>query len=126
MDILFPNRDEGQALTGERDPQAIAQELRESYDGAIIALKLDRDGCFILAKDHAQHYPTGDGPVVDATGAGDAFDAAFLAEYRHSGDLAQAAQFANDIGSWVVARYGARPPVDAELKELLKKRAGEK
>ena len=45
VDILFPNRDEGQALTGERDPQAIAQELRERYDGAIIALKLDRDGC---------------------------------------------------------------------------------
>ncbi len=75
-------------------------------------------------KDHAQHYPTGDGPVVDATGAGDAFDAAFLAHYRRDGDLAKAAQFANDIGSWVVARYGARPPVDAELKELISQLAG--
>jgi ribokinase len=126
VDILFPNRDEGQALTGERDPKAIAQELHERYDGAIIALKLDRDGCFILAQNHAQHYPTGDGPVVDATGAGDAFDAAFLAHYRRDGDLAKAAQFANDIGSWVVARYGARPPVDAELRTLLKQRDEEK
>jgi ribokinase len=126
VDILFPNRDEGQALTGERDPQAIAQELRDRYNGAIIALKLDRDGCFILAQDHAQHYPTGDGPVVDATGAGDAFDAAFLASYHRDGDLAKAAQFANDIGSWVVARYGARPPIDAELKQLLKQRAEKK
>ena len=57
--------------------------------------------------------------ALDATGAGDAFDAAFLAHYRRDGDLAKAAQFANDIGSWVVARYGARPPVDAELKELI-------
>jgi ribokinase len=126
VDILFPNRDEGQALTGERDPHMIAQELHERYDGAIIALKLDREGCFILAKDHAQHYPTGDGPVVDATGAGDGFDAAFLAHYLSDGDLAAAAQFANDVGSWVVARYGARPPVDAELKALLKKRSEEK
>jgi ribokinase len=119
VDILFPNRDEGEALTGEREPQAIAQELHERYDGAIIALKLDRDGCYVLAKDHAQHYPTGDGPVVDATGAGDAFDAAFLARYLHDGDIAAAAQFANQIGSWVVARYGARPPADTELEKLL-------
>ncbi len=58
--------------------------------------------------------------------AGDAFDAAFLAHYRRDGDLAKAAQFANDIGSWVVARYGARPPADAELRNLLKNRSDEK
>jgi ribokinase len=119
VDILFPNRDEGTALTGEREPQAIAQELHESYDGAIIALKLDRDGCYVLSRDHAQHYPTGDGKVVDATGAGDAFDAAFIARYLRDGDLAAAARFANEIGSWVVARFGARPPADDELAKLL-------
>jgi sugar/nucleoside kinase (ribokinase family) len=119
VDILFPNRDEGAALTGEREPHAIAQELHESYGGAIIALKLDRDGCYVLARDHAQHYPTGDGPVVDATGAGDAFDAAFMARYLRDGDLAAAARVANDIGSWVVARYGARPPADEELAKIL-------
>jgi ribokinase len=130
VDILFPNRDEGQALTGEREPHAIAQELHERYSGAVIALKLDSEGCYVLAKDHAQHYPTGDGPVLDATGAGDAFDAAFLARYLHNGDpsinsgqrLAAAAQLANTIGSWVVAHYGARPPIDAELRAILSKR----
>jgi len=124
IDILFPNRDEGEALTGEREPHAIAQELHERYAGAIVALKLDRDGCFILAQGHARHYPTGDGPVVDATGAGDAFDAAFLARYLRDGDLAEAARFANTIGSWVVARYGARPPKDAELESILLKTRG--
>ncbi|MBK9711826.1 MAG: sugar kinase [Kouleothrix sp.] len=120
VDILFPNRDEGQALTGEREPRAIAQELHERYGGAVIALKLDRDGCFIQSRGHAQHYPTGDGPVVDATGAGDGFDAAFLARYLQDGDLAGAARFANAVGSWVVARYGARPPIDAELAAILR------
>jgi ribokinase len=119
VDILFPNRDEGEALTGEREPRAIAQELHERYGQAIIALKLDRDGCYVLAPDHARHYPTGDAAVIDATGAGDAFDAAFLARYLRDGDLAAAAQFANAIGSWVVARYGARPPADDELAKLL-------
>jgi ribokinase len=119
VDILFPNRDEGQALTGERDPHAIALDLHRRYGSATIALKLDRDGCYVLSKDHAQHYPTGDGPVVDATGAGDAFDAAFLSRYLRDGDEAAAAQFANALGSWVVARYGARPPADDELAALL-------
>lgn len=119
VDMLFPNRDEGQALTGERAPEQIARVLRERYPGAIVVLKLDRDGCFVMAEQHAQHYPTPDGPVIDATGAGDAFDAAFIAWYMHDRDLARAAQFANLIGTWVVARYGARPPVDAELRALL-------
>jgi ribokinase len=119
VDIVFPNRDEGQALTGERDPQAIAQELHERYGGAIVALKLDKDGCYVLAKDHARHYPTGNGPVVDATGAGDAFDAAFLARYLRAGDLAGAAELANAVGSWVVAHYGARPSIDDELRKIL-------
>lgn len=119
VDMLFPNRDEGQVLTGEREPAAIASALRERYPGAIVVLKLDRDGCYVLADRHAQHYPTPDGPVVDATGAGDAFDAAFIARYLHDHDLAAAARFANEIGTWVVARYGARPSRDAELETIL-------
>ena len=120
VDMLFPNRDEGRVLTGEQEPRAIAAALRERYPGTIVVLKLDRDGCFVMADQHAQHYPTPDGPVVDATGAGDAFDAAFTASYMRDHDLGRAAQFANRIGAWVVARYGARPAVDDELRAILK------
>ena len=119
IDMLFPNREEGQALTGERAPADVAQALHERYPNAIVVLKLDREGCYVKTRDHAQHYPTGDGPVVDATGAGDAFDAAFIARYLRDADLAGAARFANEIGSWVVARFGARPPADAELAQIL-------
>lgn len=119
VDILFPNRDEGEALTGEREPGAMARELRQMYPGATVALKLDREGCFVAADGHAQHYPTADTKVVDTTGAGDAFDGAFLARFLRDGDPAAAAQFANQIGGWVVARDGARPPADDELRELL-------
>ncbi len=119
IDMIFPNRDEGEALTGEREPEAIAQALSESFGGAIIALKLDREGCYILADGQGRHYPTEVTEVIDTTGAGDAFDGAFLARYAHDGDLAAAAQFANRVGRWVVSRYGARPPVDADLHTVL-------
>jgi ribokinase len=118
-DILFPNRDEGEALTGERAPDAIARELRAMYPGAVVALKLDSEGCFIAADDHARHYPAPATKVVDTTGAGDAFNGAFLARYLRDGDFAQAAQLANCVGGWVVARDGARPAVDEELKRIL-------
>lgn len=120
VDIFFPNRDEGRVLTGEQEPAAIAQALRQRYPSALIVLKLDRDGCYVLADDHAQSYPTEDRPTVDATGGGDAFDAAFLAHYLRHNDLATAAQFANRIAGWVISRFGARPPVDAELEALLR------
>ncbi|MFN8566550.1 MAG: PfkB family carbohydrate kinase [Kouleothrix sp.] len=113
----FPNREEGEALTGERDPAAVTQNLHERYNGAVVVLKLDKDGCFVRAKDHAQHYPTGDVAVLDATGAGDAFDAAFLARYLRDGDLAEAAQFANTIGEWVVAHW--RAPADRRRADEL-------
>ena len=85
----------------------------------VIALKLDKDGCFVRAEGHAQHYPTGEGAARDATGAGDAFNGAFLARYLRDGDLAAAAQLANATGSWVVARFGARPALDDELRKVL-------
>jgi ribokinase len=120
VDMLFPNRDEGMALTGEREPAEIARALERRYPGAMIVLKLDRDGCFVLAGDHARHYPTPGAEVVDTTGAGDAFNAAFLARYHRDGDLDAAARFANTVGGWVVAHYGARPPADDALRALLR------
>lgn len=119
VDLLFPNRDEGRALTGETEPERVAQALRLRYPSAVIVLKLDKDGCYVLSDDHAQAYPAGASTVVDATGAGDAFDGAFIARYLRDGDLAAAATFANSIGDWVVSRYGARPPEDEALQALL-------
>ncbi len=120
VDILFPNRDEGQALTGERDPQAIAAALRARFPGALVALKLDHDGCFIMDHTLAMHVPGRaiDLPV-DTTGAGDAFNGAFLARYLSTGDALAAARFANRIGAWVAQRTGARPPIDDELRPML-------
>jgi ribokinase len=119
IDMFFPNRDEGMALTGEREPEAIARALSRRFEGAAIILKLDREGCYILSGDQGRHHPTGNVEVVDTTGAGDAFDAAFLARYRRDGDMDAAARFANAVAGWVVARFGARPPADEALRSVL-------
>jgi 2-dehydro-3-deoxygluconokinase len=46
--------------------------------------------------------------VADSTGAGDAFDAAFLVEYLTSGDLCRALAAANRLGAHVASRLGAQ------------------
>lgn len=119
FDIIFPNRDEGTVLTGEHDPEQAARALRARFPGTMAVLKLDRDGCYVLADNHAAHYPADRSTVIDATGAGDGFDGAFLARYLYDGNIAAAARFANAIGGWVVSRYGARPPADERLRAIL-------
>ncbi|MDZ4719246.1 MAG: sugar kinase [Roseiflexaceae bacterium] len=119
VDMLFPNRDEGMALTGEREPEAIARALARRFPGAIVALKLDHEGCFVLSDEYARHHRTNPVTVMDTTGAGDAFNAAFIARYRRDGDLDAAARFANAVAGWVVAHYGARPAADDQLTAIL-------
>jgi ribokinase len=119
VDILFPNRDEGMALTGEREPEAIARALGRRFPGAMVVLKLDRDGCFVLSGSYARHHTTNETSVVDTTGAGDAFNAAFLARFRRDADLSSAAHFANAVAGWVVSRFGARPAADPALEAIL-------
>jgi 2-dehydro-3-deoxygluconokinase len=59
---------------------------------------------------------------IDATGAGDAFDAAFLVEWTSGVPLDQAGRFANAVGALTTLGLGAvapiprRPHVDAFMR----------
>jgi ribokinase len=119
VDVLFPNRDEAEELTGTTDPVAMAHRLRELFGCTIVALKLDKDGCYVLSDTQAAYVPARAVTAVDSTGAGDAFDAGFLAAYQHSHDVIEAAQYANRLASWVVERVGARPAVNADWYRLM-------
>ncbi|MFM2308712.1 MAG: hypothetical protein RLY87_832 [Chloroflexota bacterium] len=119
VDIVFPNRDEGMVLTGEKEPTMIARALRKRFPHAIVVLKLDRDGCFVCGPTYEGFHRSQPVEVVDATGAGDSFNAGFLARYQRDGDLAAAAAVANACGGWVVSRFGARPPVDDAFRRSI-------
>lgn len=121
LDIFFPNADEAAALTGETDPAGAAGILRERLPGALIAVKLDREGCLIQEGGRPTRHQTQEvRPVVDATGAGDAFAGAFVAYRARGWSADRAARAANRVAAWVVARFGARPRSDAELDGIRK------
>lgn len=110
--VLLPNRDEAAALTGLQDPAEAARRLAEQAE--LVAVKLGPDGVLLCQDGNLTHVPAADpgGPVLDTTGAGDAWGAAFVVGLRRGMEPAAAAAAANRLGARVVARIGARPAVD--------------
>ncbi|WP_027460575.1 carbohydrate kinase family protein [Deinococcus murrayi] len=120
FDVLFPNADEARALTGHADPQQALTALRERFPHALVVLKMDDEGALLEGPQQPRlHVPATGDRAVDATGAGDAFGGAFLASWLAHGDVPRAARLAVEVGGWVVSRFGARPPADAELTRRL-------
>ena len=119
IDVFFPNKEEGSALTGTKEPDEIAASLAEWFPQAMIVLKLDADGAFVAGKGRSVHVPPATNKLVDATGAGDSFAGAFLARWLRGDEPAAAASFANSVSAWVIEHPGARPSVDQRLRSLL-------
>ncbi len=119
VDILFPNLEEGEILSGEKDPHAISLRLAELYPGAMVLLKLDDEGAYLFHDGEGTHLPTAARKLVDATGAGDAYAGAFLAQWLRGSSPEAAAAHANRLAGWVVSKVGARPEPDEEVAGLL-------
>ena len=74
-------------------------------------LKLGKEGAIAATakrRERIAGYPVA---AVDATGAGDCFDGAFLAEYVQRGDPFAAARFANVAAALSTLGYGAVAPL---------------
>ncbi len=106
-DIFLSNLDEGRLLCGEQEPEVVARAMHRF--APIVALKLGADGCIVSQRDgDMQHIPVVPTAVVDTTGAGDAFAAAFVIGYLQSSDIVVAGKQANTVAAGVVGRLGAR------------------
>lgn len=120
FDVIFPNADEARAMSGEPDPGRALSWLRERYPHALVVLKMDEEGALLEGPSQPRvHVEATRDTLTDATGAGDAFGGAFLAGWLRGGDAVHSARLAVQVGGWVVARFGARPPADAELHARL-------
>ena len=78
-DVILPNAAEARAMTGRDDDAQAARDL--AAEGATVAVKLGADGALGVAGPEGE-VVRAEAPaapeVVDAVGAGDAFDAGFL------------------------------------------------
>ncbi len=108
MDIFLVNKEEGGSLWADRDP-------REFLPKAIISISDGPAGVRVMAPDGSV-YTAGipNSPVVERTGAGDAFGSGFVSEYIRSGSLPaqagieKAIQFGTANASSVVTQFGSK------------------
>ncbi|WP_339094047.1 sugar kinase [Deinococcus sp. VB343] len=120
FDVIFPNDDEAFAMSGQQEHGAALDWLRERYPQALVVLKMDEDGALLEGPQTPRvHVPATRDPLVDATGAGDAFGGAFLSQWLTHRNAEAAARVAVQVGGWVVSHFGARPPADEHLHSRL-------
>lgn len=103
VDVLLANDDEARALLR-------GGPLRSLLDCAdVTVVKQGGAGATATTAAGTVSAPAESIAVSDATGAGDAFDAAFLVEYLARHDLNAALAAGNRLGAHVASRIGAQP-----------------
>lgn len=110
-DIALPSLEDATTLSGLSDPVAILDFYR-GMGIPLIVLKCGADGVLIATEDGKRwRLPGHRVPTVDATGAGDCFDGAFLAELVRGADPLNAATYANAAAALTTIGYGAVAPI---------------
>ncbi|HWA30372.1 MAG TPA: adenosine kinase [Rhizomicrobium sp.] len=117
IDILFANEEEAKALYEVDEFDSVLQALH-NWTG-IAALTRSAKGC-VVANRHEVHVidaaPVA--RVVDTTGAGDQYAAAFLYGLTHGKHLADCGRLGALAAAEVISHYGARP--ETSLRKLAK------
>lgn len=108
IDYLIVSRDFPARLTGEGDLETALKTMQQRYGCRLAAATLGQDG--VLAWDGAAiHYtPAYHVPVVDTTGAGDLFHAAFIYGLLQGWPLARQLDFACAAAALNCTAPGAR------------------
>lgn len=109
-DIALPGLDDARHLTGLSDPDAICDFYLEG-GAKIVAMTLGKEGAIVAIPAERRRIPSIVVNAVDATGAGDCFDGAFLTEWVKGGDPFAAARFACVAAALSTQGYGAVAPL---------------
>jgi 2-dehydro-3-deoxygluconokinase len=100
VDILLPTRGDIEAAWPADDLSDTLRRLKEMGPDTI-AMKSGADGCGLWSESGLANYPAPTGiNVIDTTGAGDAFNAGFIAGLVRGEEL----QACCDLGQWVAVR----------------------
>jgi len=110
IDVLFPNLDELYALAAPADNVRDALRSLHRQNVAAIALKLGDRGCVLSTRGVRIDVPAFSTPVIDTTGAGDAFAAGLIAGQMHGLDLRACGLWANALGALTASVEGSHAP----------------
>jgi sugar/nucleoside kinase (ribokinase family) len=117
-DFLMPTELELRLLTGSEHVQAAIDQLLTSKPDRVIVLTQGAAGCTVYTQDLAQHVAGFRVEEIDPTGAGDCFDAGFLAGWFGGASALDAARLANACGALAVTKQG--PMAGAEKIDVVR------
>jgi sugar/nucleoside kinase (ribokinase family) len=121
--LLFP----GLAADHAGDPVAFAFAAAEHLDEwrpALVVIKLGALGSVVRAGGRTAHIPALSVPVVDSTGAGDAFCGGFVVGWLATGDPRVAAACGTVSAAGTIGAFGAFRSEPARPKDLLDRLGG--
>lgn len=121
IDILFANKVELAALTGEDDFEAGIASLAPLVP-TLVVTRSEAGAVAVSGTERAEVAADPVADVVDTTGAGDLFAAGFLAGHVRGQSLQHCLAMGAVAAAEIISHYGARPEED--LKDLMKKRFG--
>ncbi len=108
LDLFMPSYDEAVKLTGEEDPNRIADFFFDRGVKSVI-IKLGSKGA-LICEDRETRYELStyrSVKPVDTTGAGDSFCAGFLSGLAMGWSYRKSGQFANAVGTHCIMAIGA-------------------
>jgi len=108
VDFFIPSYEEAMLITGCKTPEAIVEFLRRMGAPHVVGVKLGAQGCYLSDGRRAAYVEARKvRRVVDATGAGDAFVAGFIAGMLKGMDAFESARVANAVAASCVSAVGA-------------------
>lgn len=124
VDLFIVNEIEGEAVTGEKEPQKILTAFREKYPHAKIVLTLGSEGSCYQDETTFAMQEIYKNTVVDTTGAGDTYCGYLLTCLMEDVPVKEALHMATAASSIAVSRQGAAPsiPKREEVEAFLKER----
>jgi 2-dehydro-3-deoxygluconokinase len=119
--VLKTSLEDAEELLDLADPARIADHFL-GLGSTIAVVTLGASGVYVADRRAGRHIAGFGVDAVDATGAGDAFTGALLAELALGRDLLSAARFANAAAAISTLGYGAVAPLPrrAEVDDFLR------
>jgi len=108
--IALPGLDDARLLTGLESPDEICDHYLK-LGALVVALTLGAAGVMVATAERRELIAAHKVQAIDATGAGDTFDGAFLSQWGASGDAFAAARYANVAAALSTQGYGAVAPI---------------
>jgi sugar/nucleoside kinase (ribokinase family) len=110
--VLMPGVEELKLVSGEPRIDRAVEALFESPALEIIVLKRGKQGATVFTRDEVVEIASCNVREVDATGAGDCFDAGFLAGHLSGKSLSESGRIAAAAGALNAAAFG---PMEGDI-----------